>query len=202
MAFETQRALSSIFASSSRNDRAGDDRVRLACFSTRSRDGAACRADDRNGFEILAWSIVKLSDATASLSVTSMLLISTSWTKGLGISSACALVGEAATSSATAAHRKRAQYRIGRPHRPATASGPARPRVRTEPDPSPGRLSHSCENGSTVAADLHRKLADHLMPDSRSASASNLRWMRRCIQRQPCVGQACIRCAVSRHQPT
>src|SRR4029450_4733803 len=98
-----------------------------------------------------------------------MLLIRISWTKGLGISSAFALIGEAATSSATAAaHLKRAQYRIGRPHRPATASGPTRPRVRTERDPSLLRLSHSRESDSTVpAADLHRKLAGNLTPDSR-----------------------------------
>jgi hypothetical protein len=32
----------------------------------------------RNGFEILAWNTVKLSDATASLSETRMLLIKTS----------------------------------------------------------------------------------------------------------------------------
>src|SRR5437867_8884280 len=93
-----------------------------------------------------------------------MLLISTSWTKGLGMSSACALVEEIATSSATAAaHRKRAQYRIGRPHRPAMASGAAQPRVRTEPDPSLRRLSHSCEIGSTVPADLHREAGGHLV---------------------------------------
>jgi hypothetical protein len=36
-------------------------------------------------------------------------------------------------------------------------------------------LSHSCENGSTVSADLHRMLADSRMPDTRkTATASSV----------------------------
>ena len=61
-------------------------------------------------FEILAWNIAKLSAATASLSVTRMLLTRISCTKGLGISSAEARIEDTATSVITAAaHLKRAQ---------------------------------------------------------------------------------------------
>ena len=98
-----------------------------------------------------------------------MLLISTSWTKGLGISSALRPDAEAATSSATAAaHLKRAQYRIRTT--PSTCDG-----IGGGPTPRPnGTRVHrfgDCltvdEDGSTVPADLHRKLADRLTPDSR-----------------------------------
>src|SRR3954454_3425333 len=117
--FRRSTPCSSIFASSSETIGLATTASNTACFSirflkmARSFSGGNC---SRNGFDILAWNAAKLSAATASLSVTRMLLTSTSCTKGIGISSAWTLVETSAASTmAAATHLKRAQYGIDDP---------------------------------------------------------------------------------------
>src|SRR6266481_4468064 len=99
--------------------------------------------------------MVKLSDATASLSVTRMLFTSTSWAAGPGMSRARAFVGDAAISARTiAVNPECAQLRIGRP--PSHGDG-----IRVGPTLAflwnrlhrPARLSHKDANASTMPDD-------------------------------------------------